>query len=549
MNINYIRHKDVLIISLLMFIAALTGFLYHADGWAVFWDPFRVHIDTHLYYYPLKFWGSSMPEAMDLPVRYALFQMPKGYLFFNFWLHKAVPLVVQVKLFPILFSLVAVYFFYRLMRLCTDEVASFVSTLVFIFHAWTFHTYQALCPRAFFYPLLLAFLFCFQSRHYGWSAVVYILQCLFYPQAAVISLVTVLLTRLSELFLSKKIIAYLRWALGFGLAGVIIAAGLYWLQFNPVDEREFGPLVSLAQMKSMPEFYQGGKEMFFFPIRSWMDWLMSKRAGIALNIPLVVLFCSSILLWVRLRRTPALHPFPDVFKGMAVGSLILFLLAYALLFMLYFPARYAMFTIPVVVAVWFGCGVSGAVKLCAPAFKKILLGGIVLVVAAGYGWYLKDSRVDASRGGLVCYDHVKKLVVWLRNIEGSGIVAAHPHISDTIPLYAGKRVLFSNRLLIPFQMGYYSRMERRVADFFEAYYATSIDVVRDFCRKYGVDYLVVNRADFFNSRSDVLLPHKRLSLRYVPLRREYDSCAVLNVGASARVYDDGSFFVIDVRKL
>lgn len=68
------------------------------------------------------------------------------------------------------------------------------------------------------------------------------------------------------------------------------------------------------------------------------------------------------------------------------------------------------------------------------------------------------------------------------------LLAGDPAVMDNVLLFSQRRVLFSAE--ISYVGG------NRVLDFYEAYYADSPQTITDFCDRYGVDYLVVNRDHF-----------------------------------------------------
>ncbi len=550
MRIHNLGPRDVLAVAVLFMCALAAGFFYHADNWAAFCDILRTHIDVNLYYPPLGLWGKDLSGTADLPARYALFQMPKGYLFLNWILFGAVPLFVQTKILPVFVSLVALYYFYRLMRCYVNDVAAFFASLVLCLHSWTFHVYQALCPRAFFYPLLLAFLYYFQQKRYVVSAVIYCAQCLFYPPAAAISLGVVVLMKSEGLFSARNRMREALHIVVLGVTGVLVAVVLHYVQYNKIEDREFGPVISYAQMKILPEFQEGGKESFFYQVNDWEQWLMSKRAGIGMNMPLGVLIVLSVVLWGAFLRSRDRQGVPWIFKAVSGSSAVLFLAAYGILFVLYYPARYAMFTIPLVISVWFGCGVSNVIQSCSSAKRANILAGLLFCwIMAGYGVYLVDARTDTRRGGMINYHYVENVISYFKGIESNGLVAAPPYIADALPLYAHKRVLFSDRFLIPFQQGYRKVMEERLSDFYRAYYAVSKDVVKNFCQQYQVDFLVVDLTDFQDDKRELYRKDKGPYAAFAPQSRDFIACVLPAVIGEARVYEDGRFIVIDGNKL
>jgi hypothetical protein len=110
--------------------------------------------------------------------------------------------------------------------------------------------------------------------------------------------------------------------------------------------------------------------------------------------------------------------------------------------------------------------------------------------------------------------------------------------------------LFSGITNAPNFVQYGRTTEERIAAFYDAYYASTLEEVRAFCQRYGVDYLVVDQRDFGAEA------HKRA--RYVSPWTEYAQARILRSRgvfalklppASAIVHRDGFVLVLDVSKL
>lgn len=542
--------QDLMACGGLLIISLLVGFFYHAWTWKGFWDLFRAHTDTQLYYAPLACMGQGLTDVLDLPVRYSIFQMPKGYYYLINSLNHVVSLIVLSKVIPILISAGTVCLFYRLMRSFGDGVFAFTSTLIFCFHAWTFHVYQALCPRAFFYPLLIAFLYCYQQKKPLLCCSIFVAQAIFYPPAAAISLGTVLVMKMCSFSSGQMIRRRVGRTMAIFLIGAGALIGLHQVQYPRANELEFGPLITQSHMRALPEFYPQGKESFFFEFSQWDQWLMSKRAGLGMNAPLACLILCCIIFWFLIKKDSSRERLPGLFKAVALSSLGLFVVAYLCLFWLYYPARYVMYTMPMLFAVLLGWQVSVFVRQTKEQIFRIgfliMVSGLIVV---GYGGFLVGSRTDSNRGGLIDNGYLRGVISFLKNKQVEGAVAAPPYVADPLPLYACQKVLFSDRLLIPFQEGYYRIMRKRVEDFYAAYYSTSAQTIKQFCIKHKVAYLVIDLSDF--RQGGQKWPSKRHGayVHFIPSNVNPAGCVLPNIVGQARVYDDGNYVIIDARKL
>jgi hypothetical protein len=67
------------------------------------------------------------------------------------------------------------------------------------------------------------------------------------------------------------------------------------------------------------------------------------------------------------------------------------------------------------------------------------------------------------------------------------VIAGDPQVMDGVPLFSKRSVLFKKLQ---------TRSDAPVVEFFDAYYAESVEKIVAFCQSYDVDYLVIDRSDF-----------------------------------------------------
>jgi hypothetical protein len=113
---------------------------------------------------------------------------------------------------------------------------------------------------------------------------------------------------------------------------------------------------------------------------------------------------------------------------------------------------------------------------------------VALVVALA-GLRLQDV-------GLKDFSSYRPLYAALAQTPKAALIAGHPNLMDNVPTFAQRAVLVNYELAHPWSQGYWRRIRPRLEDFFQAYYATDPQVVRDFCRKYQVSFLVVDKRHF-----------------------------------------------------
>lgn len=109
--------------------------------------------------------------------------------------------------------------------------------------------------------------------------------------------------------------------------------------------------------------------------------------------------------------------------------------------------------------------------------SQLILGGFLLVFSLFYLLLMVPTFYSPSEDNLPFFEFVQTL-------PEDSLLAGSPCQLDNIPFYGKRPVLFScERFLLKPEM---------ILDNFRALYATEVDRVTDFCRKYGVTHLVVD---------------------------------------------------------
>jgi len=446
------------------------------------------HCDINTYIFPIYSLQNRKLFKNDLLTQYVLStQIPKGYLALFLFLGNFFDIVFCFNILPSILTTFSVICLFVLGKNIKNNLAGFAMSFLFLMHCWTFHTFQGTSPRAFAYPLLIPFIYSLIKRKYIICFFLYLIQIFFYPPIALISLLTLFFalieTKDYKLYIKLKpplvLILFISTIL-FPLANLF--------QFGANSRRIFGRVATLPDMFKMSEFYPGGRDPFFF--NNIWQFLASSRAGVELNSPLIFILTVLLALFLILKKIKN-----DRFllareiKCLLLASFILYLLAFFLLLRLFFPARYLVFTIPFVICVSIGVLFSNLVGTLKnrSAKNKTVIAFILFIVL----FYL--PRIN---GRLQDYLYLKEVISYLSKVAEDSVIASIPPLSDPIPTFAKRKVLFSRRLLLPFYLGYYDKVKKRAFDFFDAYYSDSIQPVREFCHKYSVDYIVLNKRHF-----------------------------------------------------
>ncbi|NJN02762.1 MAG: hypothetical protein HC816_09995 [Leptolyngbyaceae cyanobacterium RM1_1_2] len=295
----------------------------------------------------------------DLIADYFQSVAPPGFTAFYY-------LFAQVGLSPSLLSkllptvlgvLATLYCFGVSLQLLPVPAAAFLSTLLLNQGLWMEDDLVSATPRAFLYPLLLAFLY-YLLRHSWWSTLACLsLLCLFYPQMALLAIAVLSLRlfdwRCGHLCLSNSKGSYQLWG-----AGLLVMAAI--LLPYKLTTTEFGPLITVTQAKQLATFnyvdgYYG--RSFFFSENPLIFWLFGPRSGLlfwGIFSPLALTGLALPVLLNQPQKFPvAKRVSPQIYLLVQVvwAGLGLFFLAHLLLFQLHFPNRYVYHSLRTVLAI------------------------------------------------------------------------------------------------------------------------------------------------------------------------------------------------------
>jgi hypothetical protein len=179
---------------------------------------------------------------------------------------------------------------------------------------------------------------------------------------------------------------------------------------------------------------------------------------------------------------------PALFLGLS--SLIMYGLAWAFLLKLFVPSRYIMFTVNLFFCVALGLCLhavltrwkSRRTTLAALLVAAVILGGL---------------RIRGM--GLFDYSEYGPLVLALARTPTNSPIAGHPQILDNVLVFAKRPAVATFELAHPWSKGLWGRLRPRLDELFVAYYAEDPDTVREFSRRHGVRFWVVDDRHYTRS--------------------------------------------------
>jgi hypothetical protein len=358
-------------------------------------------------------------------------------------------------------------------------------------------------PRAFLYPLFLAFLFYLAGRNRWVCLAPLALMGLFYPSIMLVSLGVLMLEPLKvegwRLRLSRERNDYALPAAGLAVALAVLLP-------YAAQSSAFGPTYSGAEARAMPEFQQGGRLAFFRDgfLRYWvtgkgsgmLSWtFLPITISFGFLLPILAIFPGRFPLIKQVSGRVALPP------KIAVVSIALFFAAHLLLFKLYFPSRYTVNPLRVVLAL--AAGIS-LVALLEAAFRwsrqnlapQARLIATAIASAAVFALAIYPVFSPAMLDTRYIPGNYTGLYEFFQSQPKDTLIASLAQEADNFPVFTRRPILVGREYSLPLHKGFYMRMQERAVDLINAQYAADPGELQSFIRKYGVDYLVVDRRAF-----------------------------------------------------
>ena len=457
------------------------------------------------------FWMQQFidPELFshDLIADYFQSITPPGYAaVYRLGAAMGIPPLLFSKVLPLVLGLItAAYCFGVCLQIFPVPAAGFVSSLLLSQSLWFKSDLASATPKAFIYPLLLAFSYYLLRQSWIALCVTIGLAGLIYPPLVFIFL-GILCLRLwnwkqfSPLFERRQSHIWLC------LIGLLL--GVLTILPYALTSAEFAPLVSAEAAKAMPEFWVGGRHPYFNS-NLWAFWLIGQHSGILppLMPPLI---WSGLLLPVILKY-PARFPLTQQVKSaitilpqMVLVSVGLFLAAHVFWLKLFFPTRYTIHTFRIVMAIAAGIGLTigldavlGACKgIVAAQLQKRRFGVLVLTAVIGIVLitYPNLSPQFPATNNRISGEAV--LYQFLQQQPKTIQIATLANIANDIPTFAHRSVLVSEEYALPFHLGYYRQIRQRYADLIQAQYSPDLTAAQQIIQKYKIDFWLVEHNAF-----------------------------------------------------
>lgn len=468
------------------------------DGEYVVQDDARQHV----------FWMQRFVDSELFPndriADYFQSVAPKGYATLYrgaSWLGIS-PLLLH-KLLPWALGLVTTaYGFGVSMQILPVPFAGFASMLLLNQCLWLQDGIVSATPKAFVYPVFLAFLYYWLRRNLWLMAVAIAGLGLFYPLYVLIADGVLLLSlfRLHNFQWQWMGTRDRYWLVGVGW----LVSFLILLPYAMATS-EFGPTVSFETAKTMPEFQPEGRTVFFHNDlgRFWM----TGRGGLRLSLEPLLLCLGLLVPWfLQLRRglplTNQVRENVHVITHLLLAALGMFFIAHIFLFSLHLPSRYTQHSFRIAIALAAGCAIA------------LLLDGILNWLSQRkQAWLATSSQLSAIvlfAGSILFYPVTLDDFPWTGYVVGKNpqlyeflqqtpkdtLVASVSVAANNIPTFARRSTLVASEYAIPYHLGYYRPFRQRTEDLIRAQYSRNRAEVKDFVRTYDIDFWLLDRVAF-----------------------------------------------------
>lgn len=523
-----------------------------------FSTPFIIQDDARQHVFWMQRFMNPELFPNDLIADYFQTVAPAGYAaLYRVVAWMGIDPILFHKILPVSLSLVtAGYCFSVCLSLLPVPTAAFMASVLLMQGLGLTDAIVSATPKAFVYPLILAFLDALLRRNLWLTMGAIALQGLFYPQLVLLSSGVLVLRLLQWQPKSgaespdqpmqrpfrgpgiPKLRIPKNWGdRRFVLAGLTVSFFIllpYLLQSNA-----FGPTLTAAEARQLPELsIPGSRARFFYddePITFWLNRRSGLRLATALTpvtnalgllLPLLMILSGRLrgLQHTVLQRLDSgIAILPNVF----ISSLVWFGIAHLTLFRLHLPSRYTQHSFRVVFSLAAAIAIVAIIDglfrwaltkpplLEAAHFPKLfsLRGVVAVLVSGGLGIAVLAYPAFVSEFPMTAYQvgNFPELYGFLRSQPNTTLIASLSEEANNLPSFAQRSVLVAREYAIPYHTGYYTPFRQRIRDVAVAQYSPEIDTVQTVIEQYGITHWLLDRPAFTPSYTQ-----NRLWIRQYP---------------------------------
>lgn len=413
--------------------------------------------------------------------------------------------ILLARILPTVLAIITtIYTYLFTLKILPKASCGFLATLFVNQLIWLNDDLITATPRAFVYPLLAAFLYYLSIKSLISCLILMLLQGWFYPhilliEMGVLSLRLLVIKRTSFRFTANKTL-YIWWVTGL----IVTAIALYPLTQNPT---ELATVVTAQQMQQMPEFNFGGRTPFFGTgIRFWFY----ENSGLSLPAFPTIVWCSLGLPWLLTTKLPTINLITNkiaILLQVTIASLAMYVLAHLFLPVLHLPSRFTYHSLRLIL------GITTAIVL------TVIIDTLKIWLNKKYYSLNPLTRSDKIKIALIIIASTTIVVVpaipfiftsfqnwkvgtnpeiyqYLAEQPKDTLVASLSEDANNIPAFSQRSILVGGEFAYAYHPAYYNRVKQRTVDLLQAQYTSNIEVLKSFIRKYGIDYIVLDKTAF-----------------------------------------------------
>lgn len=521
-------------LKLIYVLIAASG-VYIFSQWDALTNPYVIGDDVRQQIFWMQKWSDPELFTDDLLTEYAMNYVPWGVKAIYVATHSFInPLQFSSILSGILFVLTAGFLFGLGLRL-GDQLTSVLTVCLYCFLGHFMENITSGVSRSFAYPLLAAYLFFLSAKNLIGTGAVILLASVLNPYIFLLCLVTQALFLIHHYWpaIASWLPGYVRFkyfsrprlsksepfierihsdadflqpdrfdngplrhssiVISILLAG---SGGFFFLlRYFFFSTNTFGTLVTPGDMIGHAEYSAVGRyEIFPQPsflteiIHPWIFNLPFIQWG-----PLPAWFFALVGLAIigyavcSRRKLVMDLSILRVLGYLLVSSLLLYVAARIFIFRLFVPSRYIEFSFNI----FFCLVIAKCLRVAMVGWVSDrtifpLLTTLLIILAS----------LQVYHVGVFDYSNDAKLYRFFDTTPKNVLIAGHPEVMDNVLTFARRKAFVTYELSHTWYASYWNVIKKRTFDFFRAYYSGDPRDIYSFCRKNGIDYLVVRDSDF-----------------------------------------------------
>jgi hypothetical protein len=513
--------------------------------------------DVRVLIYPQFRWEDAGLFPNDPVVAYYLASLPDGYRLLYVLFGPLVGVEFLSKLLPYLLLLLTLGAIGAAAHRLSGLAAACGAVALGIGSAYLLGRMTGGLPRSFALPMLAWGALSLVEGRVKLLAALVPISAAFYPMAGVVLGAALALSLLLP-GRDRGAAAEWSWRRRLGLLALTALLASIVLLPSALRLREYGDAISPSLWAHYPEAGAGGRfdavDRAPFPGLPEALYPPLLAALVGVEVPLVartnlaahpewlgpafsalLLVAYGVLAWTRS-------------EGRRLGCLLAaVLVCHSLAFFanlrLFLPERYVAYGVPVLALI----GIPSLLAPVAAASRRSLrslpyaFNVLLLALVGAEGSSFTGLTVGIPPGE-------RPLYARLAQLPRDSVVAGWPgEAIDNVPYLSRRSVFVARETHMPFHRKYTELMRQRTQSLIRAYFASSVDWLRDLRRESGVTHLLIDRRHFL-ARPSYFVPFDSEAARAFDAM-QLDGSAVLAALPRARVFEHGPYVLLDLSRL